>query len=295
MDITSLLRPWHSRPDLKAPVLLLGLSLLVILFVGREAGDFAISTLTFLAVVSILFDRQTNPTNTTNSIVAGVTAAVLGGVVIYAIGFNFGTAIAARCVPFVALLSWWAYRGGIDALKRHWRELVLLAILAIPDRMLAKPLIEPILAMLDLPTLSHATANLSAGMSWILLGIPVELDQTLIHTPNAIINVYEGCDGGRIVDFMIRLTLMLILAFPVKRWKWPLILFGTMILGYLVNVLRVTAMVYLADVGDMQAFEYWHTGEGSKIFNLLAIILFCTIGYFQITPHSDQKVSQDPN
>lgn len=258
--------------------------------IGREAGDFAIAALTIMAVLSIQFDRLPFSNTGDNNYIFATAVILCGVVVVKVIVDKLGVPIGMRSVPFFILLAYWGFLHGPNALKKYWRELLLLFILGIPDRALMTPLVQPILWLFDMPSLSHATASIATIVTgWITGWDDLKVIGTHIHAPNVISNVYQPCDGGRIMDFMIRLTIMLIVAFPVKRYKWPVILFVSMIVGWLVNVGRVTAMVLIANTGDMTAFEYWHTGEGSKIFNLIAIILFCAVGYFQITPANFSK------
>jgi len=270
--------------------LLLAAGLLCIAGIGREAGDFAIAGLTMMAVLSIQFDRQPFPAHSTNNHVATGLVAIVGVVTLKLVIESFGVPLATRWLPFFFLLGYWSYQHGFDALKIYWRELLLLFILGIPDRALMAPLVMPLLSAFDIPSLSHATANMATGVTYLISGWEdLDVIGTHIHAPNVIANVYQPCDGGRIMDFMIRLTIMLVVAFPVKRYKWPIILIVSVVLGWIINVLRVTAMVFIANTGDMVAYEYWHTGEGSKIFNLIAIILFCLVAYFQITPANSGK------
>ena len=275
---------------IRNPLLLLATGLACISFIGKEAGDFAISALTIMAIFSMLADNPDDPKANQRQYILAVISLIIIAVLVRYVWTVKGLPLAMRGMPLLFLASYWSYHYGGQVLNKRWKELLLLAVLLIPDRALMSPFIAPLLALSDMPSLSHLTANIAAGVTWIL-GLPVELEGTHIHAPNVIANVFEGCDGGRILDFMVRLTLVLIIAFPVKKYKWPIILIVSMFLGYLVNVFRVSAMVFVANTGDMQAFDYWHTGEGSKIFNLIAIILFCLVGYFQITPAKSVKES----
>ncbi len=295
MNINTAFTDLKQNPVLPAGLLLLT-GLLCIAAIGREAGDFAISALTIMAVLSIQFDRLPFSNNGDKNYLFATAVLLSGAIIIKLIIEKLGVPIGMRSVPFFILLAYWGFQYGPAAIKKYWRELLLLFVLGIPDRTLMMPLVMPLLLLFDMETLSHATASVATVVTGILTGWDdLRVIGTHIHAPNVISNVYEPCDGGRIVDFMVRLTIMLIVAFPVKRYKWLIILFISMAVGWLVNVGRVTAMVLIANTGDMAAFEYWHTGEGSKIFNLTAIILFCSIAYFQITPANSGKQKRMAN
>jgi len=289
MNINAVLSDVKQNPVLPAGLLLLA-GLFCIAVIGREAGDFAISALTIMAVLSIQFDRLPfSNVGDDNYMFAGL-VALIGIFTVKLIIDRLGVPIGMRSVPFFILLAYWGLQHGPAALQKYWRELLLLFMLGIPDRTLMTQLVKPFLVLFDMETLSHATASVATIITGVLSGWDdLKVIGTHIHAPNVISNVYQPCDGGRLVDFMLRLTVMLIVAFPVKRYKWLIILFISMSVGWLVNVGRVTAMVFIANTGDMAAFEYWHTGEGSKIFHLIAIILFCLVAYFQITPANSGK------
>lgn len=289
MDSNAVFSNIKQNPVLPAGLLLMA-GLFCIAVIGREAGDFAISALTIMAVLSIQFDRVPFSNIGDNNYLFAGAVALAGIITIKLVIDRLGIPIGMRCVPFFILLCYWGFQRGPSALQHYWRELLLLFMLGIPDRTLMTPLVQPFLWLSEMESLSHATAYVATIITGLISGWEdLKVIGTHIHAPNVISNVYQPCDGGRLMDFMLRLTVMLIVAFPVKRYKWLIILAISMFLGWLVNVGRVTAMVFIANTGDMAAFEYWHTGEGSKIFHLIAIILFCSVAYFQITPAKSGK------
>jgi exosortase/archaeosortase family protein len=52
------------------------------------------------------------------------------------------------------------------------------------------------------------------------------------------------------------------------------------IVGFIVNGVRVTLMAILVDRGNQAAFDYWHLGNGSLIFSMVAVFILGGICYF---------------
>jgi cyanoexosortase A len=270
------------RHSLTAPVALLAIALVLIAIPG-DSGDFAISVLSMMAVFSILLDRQEPRLRRENKswlVLAVYTLfALAAGSGIYAL---LGPINATRALPFLFLLGYWLWHSGRAGIAGQWKPLLILFILAIPDRTLMTPLIAPFLLTSGSPELTHATAGFA---TWLanLLGLPATLEGLDIHLDNAIVTVWDGCDGGRNMDFLVRLALMLILAFNIRPRRWVLVILTGLAIAFIVNSFRVTLLAYLANIDAGGAFDYWHEGDGSKIFNLTAIILFSIFGYFQLS------------
>ncbi len=271
-------------------MLLLGISLTVIVFFG-SVGDVTISILTFMAVTSLLLDQQEmTPRQSRRSHLLDTFIAILLGAAFLTLTSRFGITTTARVVPFLLLLGWFIFISGIERIAQYWKPLLLLFILALPDGALLKPVIYPFLKLFGWNQLAEVTAQFTTTLT-NSIGIPAILQGRDIHMPNAIVTISRECDGDRILDFMIRLTVILIVTFPVKKTRWIPVLVTGLLLAFLTNGIRITMLTWFANSGDFAAFDYWHIGAGKKVFYLSAIILFCIIGYFQISPAEKKQDS----
>lgn len=81
------------------------------------------------------------------------------------------------------------------------------------------------------------------------------------------------------------------------NWRWRQKLFIPVVaatVGFVVNGIRVALMAVLVAKGDKGAFAYWHEGDGSLIFSLIAVALFFLFCWFLlwINKAKSQKVSE---
>ena len=283
--------PHFKRHTLLLATVLLAGSLIVIATIGNM-GDLAISALTFMAVMSLLLDQQADSTNQPvgkQLLQYSLFTVFVGGVFFILTGF-FGINNTIRTAPFLLLFAAFISRAGMNRVLEYWRPLLLLFILALPDGSLLQPVIYPFLKLFGWDQLAYATATFTTAMTSII-GIPATLQNLDINMPNAIVTVSSGCDGARILDFMVRLSIILVITFSVPRIRWlPSLLVGLAI-AFFINGLRITLLTYLANAGEFVAFDFWHIGSGAKVFYLSTIILFCVFAYFQIPQAGDKRKS----
>ena len=262
--------------------ILLAIALLAIAITG-DAGDFAISTLTYLAVFSLLLDSRDRATYPGLSQFAVYMTAM--SFLLAVLCFSFlDPAKATRTLPFFFLLIFWSLQSGRAAtLKRqYWKPLLLLFLLALPDRSLLMPLAYPFLYLFGWDAMTFPTA-FTATFLTNLTGLTATLNHLDINMENAIVTVWQGCDGSRNMDFLLRLSIMLIVTMQIRPSRWLLTIAVAVFLAFMLNAIRVMLLAHLANNGDLGLFDYWHEGDGSKLFNLSAIILFGIFGYFQVS------------
>jgi cyanoexosortase A len=62
--------------------------------------------------------------------------------------------------------------------------------------------------------------------------------------------------------------------FPMDWGQKILVPVLAIFLAFVVNGVRVALMAALAASSKPEAFEYWHKGNGSLMFSLIAVLLF---------------------
>jgi exosortase/archaeosortase family protein len=88
---------------------------------------------------------------------------------------------------------------------------------------------------------------------------------------------------------MVMLAILFLFMFPTN-WKQKILVpvVGVLV-GFAVNVVRVALMAYLIAYSTEKAFEYWHFGQGSIIFSMIAAAifgLFCQFGILRNEPEN---------
>jgi exosortase/archaeosortase family protein len=282
--------------DLTIPVLLFAIGLAAVSLYG-DAGDFALTVLALLALYSLLADASSpasaaaRPTFGANA--RSIAAATLG--TIAALFVLAEPPVFARALPVLLLLGYWLSTEGAHAPRRRWRELLIVGLLAIPDRLLMSALTSPLLHLFGWDSMIGPSAELATAFV-AYSGLPATLNGADITTARAIVTILPACDASRNIDFLLKIALMLILTLPVRPLRWLPTVLVAMLCAFVVNAVRLALLVHLAHAGDLTGFDYWHDGDGSKLFNLAAIAIFALFAYFQIdtaSPEAEPTRSDD--
>ncbi|MBW4450208.1 MAG: cyanoexosortase A [Spirirestis rafaelensis WJT71-NPBG6] len=165
------------------------------------------------------------------------------------------------CALGLALLA-----SGFKGLKQYRGELLALFFLAAP-KLLPSSLID----------ISPITAKFSAFILWYT-GFEVARSGVNIYLPTGSIEVYMGCSGIELIFQMLGLALLFLLMFPLNYQQKILVPIVAATLAFIVNSVRVALMGILVAKRNEEAFKYWHEGDGSLIFSMIAVLLlglFC--------------------
>lgn len=163
--------------------------------------------------------------------------------------------------PLLAAVGLGLLASGFQGLKQYWQELFVLFFLGLP------PVILPLLV-----DISPLTARFAAFLLWYS-GLPVIREGLNIRLPGGGVEVYSGCSGMATILFLEGLALLFLVMFPTPRRSKLLVPVVAVCLGFVVNGVRVALMTVLNANSQRAAFEYWHHGEGSQIFSLVAGVL----------------------
>ncbi len=283
----------QARKDFIFPGALLLIALTAISISG-DSGDFAITVLSCLAVISILVDAPVSPQTGAGSSKNRLPVVLTLALVLVVAGYLLlEPPVFARTLPLVLLLAFWFIQAGQQVIHRYWKPLLILGLLAIPDRALITPLLYPFLQLFGWDAMTFPTAHVSAYLT-SLFGLPTSVNHLDIVMEYATVTIWEGCDAVRNMDFLLRLSIILMLTVTIKPSRWFVTIAVAVLLGFFVNTLRIALLAHIANYGNLTAFDYWHEGDGSKIFNLIAIILFSIFAYFQVAPETGKtKLTND--
>ncbi len=121
--------------------------------------------------------------------------------------------------------------------------------------------------------ISPITAKVS---SFILhyAGFPVTLEGVFIYLPKGAIEVYAGCSGVEAMTYVLSIAIVSLIMFPIRKKDQYYVPILALAIGFVVNAFRVVLMAILVNSGRMEAFKYWHEGEGSLIFGMIAVCTF---------------------
>jgi cyanoexosortase A len=164
--------------------------------------------------------------------------------------------------PFVMALGWLCLTSGVGKLRHYWRELTVLFCLGVPKVVLT-PMVD----------FSPITAKFSTFLLWYS-GFEVERLGTYITSSSGRVDVNMGCSGLDIIFYLLSLSVLCLLLFPLYRRGFqvltPLL---AVAIAFVTNGIRVAILAMLTGPDNRGAFDYWHTGNGSLVFALLAVCL----------------------
>ncbi|KAB8319888.1 cyanoexosortase A [Tolypothrix campylonemoides VB511288] len=157
---------------------------------------------------------------------------------------------------------------GFKGLKQYRGELLVLSSISLPK-----------VLPLSLIDISLLTAKFASLILWYT-GFEVARNGVIIRLPTGSVEVYPGCSGLELIFQMLTLALLFLLMFPQKGKQKIIVPIIAVTLGFLVNSVRVALMAVLVAQRQMKAFDYWHEGDGSLIFSLIAVLLFGLLCWF---------------
>ncbi|MBE9042295.1 cyanoexosortase A [Oscillatoriales cyanobacterium LEGE 11467] len=232
------------------------------------------------AILSMLWDRKDTLRLESNvfSIVFGTVILTLALLKTTQLA---GDTVFLQTLPLIFVVGLGSIASGIKGLKQYWRELIAFCILALPGEAFSQP-IGWTIALLTPETIATVTAQCSTFLLEVL-NFEVTLDGVLIYLPNSVVEVADACARLRVLDFLLRLSILFLFMFPTDRWGKIIAPLSAIIVGFTINVIRISLMAHLAATSE-EAFHYWHTGEGSQIFSVISILLFGLVCFWLIRP-----------
>ncbi|MDM9385451.1 cyanoexosortase A [Chlorogloeopsis sp. ULAP01] len=249
-----------------------------------KSGDVAqvgMSVLFLLAVASLLGDKQHNL-----NFESGIFPSVLGGLLIGILLWQSATFHRSellesflRISPLISGLAVGLLASGFKGLKQYWQELTILFFLGIPKLLLS-----------SLFDISPLTAKFSAFLLWYS-GFEVSLQGVFINLPTGSVKVYSACSGIESICYLLGISVICLLVFPIQPKRRTLVLIMAIAFGFIINGIRVALLAVISAQKNLQAFNYWHEGDGSLIFGMIQVMVFTLFYVFLL--RQQEKNNQD--
>lgn len=254
---------------------------LTFLLRADDSELFATIGLLWLAIGTLLWEKR-GQLHLESSVVATIVGAALIALVLMRSVAPSGYHLQAS--PFISYLGLALMASGFRGVRQFWKELLILGLL------LLSPLIVGLFQAIDLSLL---TAKAAAFMLWYT-GFEVIREGVFIVLPTGRVEVYGACSGVSSVLQMIYLSVLFLLMVPL-RWSQRLLCLAIApLIGFLVNAGRVALLALLVADARQAAFEYWHTGNGSLLFSVLAVLLFGAFCWVAFLRHPTDPQGANP-
>lgn len=249
---------------------------LTLVWKAENTNLFGTSFLSWAAVSFIVWEKRDNL-----SLESGILSSFLGLAFIWialirsASMNSFGGFLYAS--PFIFGLGLALIASGFQGLKQYIGELITLLFLSIPKLL-------PEWAIYKITLL---TAKSSAFILWYI-GFDVTLTGINIYLPNGSVEVLRGCSGVELISQMLGLAILFLLVFP-QSWQYKVLVpIVAATVGFMMNAGRVALMTVIVAKGNMNAFDYWHSGNGSLLFSIISVLIFGLFCWFLIG-HNESK------
>lgn len=238
---------------------------LTLVWVGDNSSLFSVSCLFWAAVSSLVWDRH-NDLYLESGMFSSLFAFSLLIVLLIKASSLTSLGIFLFVLPpllgfCVALLA-----SGFKRLRQYKKELLILIVFSITNLIPKIPF-----------DISKLTAKFAAFILWYM-GTEVIRNGEKIHLTTGSVEVYSGCSGIELVGQMLGIACIFLLMFPLNIKKRILVPIVATTLAFIVNGFRVALMANLVASNQKEAFKYWHEGDGSLIFSLIAVLclgIFC--------------------
>ncbi|MGP1373371.1 MAG: cyanoexosortase A [Almyronema sp.] len=263
-----------------------------VIFHTGDTAHLGMSGLFYLAAASLVWDKRPHlslQTSWLGLVLSGLLVVLILALSAYLMQLDFDTFRVAksklnlagvRLLPLLSGLALAFLASGVQGLRLFWRELTILFFLGVPS-----------IVATFLTDISPITARASAFLLWYT-GFDVIREGLVIALPGGGVEVYYGCSGMESITYLLGLSAVCLVMFPIsgiKRWITPL---AAIAIGFLVNAVRVSLMALLAASGSQSAFDYWHEGDGSLIFGLMAVLIFGGL-YMLVLQHEQSSSAQN--
>ncbi|CAN1211829.1 Cyanoexosortase A [Tumidithrix helvetica PCC 7403] len=188
-------------------------------------------------------------------------------------------------IPVLSVLGLSLIASGFKGVKQYWKPILMAATLGIPIAF-ASAAIEKIIPV------NLLTAQFAHSFLWYL-GFKVAQEGIYISGPDGVVMVARGCAGLPPIFLLLRITLMFLLIFKVSRRDLFIIPPVAVAIAFVVNSLRVGVLTLV--VANQEAFKYWHEGDGSQIFSVIAVfflLVFCNL-LTRTKPESEEEFEEE--
>jgi cyanoexosortase A len=232
---------------------------LTLVWKADDTGHFGMSLLFLFAIGSLIWEKRDSLKFESEFLPSIVGMALIGWVLWESANLADGNTM--RLLPFASALGVALLASGFKGLKQYWQELVILFFLGVPS-VIASFLFD----------IAPLTAKFSAFLLHYF-GFDVVSQGIFINLPNGGVEVTDECSGLDTIIYTLSISMLALVMFPVNRSKRFFVPIVAIIIGFVVNAIRVVMLAIFA-VSDKAAFDNWHGGQASYLYGMIGIAIF---------------------
>jgi len=234
---------------------------------GENIDDMAMVILTWAVAILLVMRNRSNFTFQTTPSAIATGALLIIWVLVKSLLTRRVFDILFILTPLMGTVGVALIASGWQGLKQYWLPILLAATLGLPIPFLFAA-IEKFIPV------NVFTAQFANSVLWYG-GVKVAQQGIMIVSQFGAVEVARGCAGLPPILMLLRITLMFVLLFPVSQWHRWILFFTAMAIAFFVNSVRVALLVIISKQTEL--FNYWHHGDGSQIFSVIAVSLLLAL------------------
>jgi cyanoexosortase A len=262
--------------------LALGVALSAIYFAliwkADDTGQLGMSVLFYVCVATLLYEKRKELIFKFDGLSFLVGLLLIGWILLNSSPETDDYTV--RLFPFVSGLAIGLMAANWQMLSQYRKEILLLFFLGVPS-FLAYYFID----------ITVLTAKASSLLLWYSGFDVVTQGNVLSLVDGTPVQVIYDCSGIDMINYMLGLSVICLIMFPIggiKRFFFPVV---AMVLGFVVNCCRVALLAILVSTNRL-GFNDWHTGTGSYTFALIGVVILGAI-YWLLMNFESASASPD--
>ncbi|MEM6398773.1 MAG: cyanoexosortase A [Cyanobacteria bacterium P01_D01_bin.116] len=253
---------------------------LTLVWKADDTGHLGMSVLFLFAILNLIWEKH-HTLKFESKVVPSIVGMALIGWVLWE-SANLADGNIMRLLPFASAFGVALLASGFKGLKQYWQELVILFFLGVPS-VIASFLFD----------ISPLTAQFSAFLLHYS-GFDVAIQGVFINLPNGGVEVTDECSGIDTIIYTLSVAVLALVMFPVHRSKQYFVPIVAIIIGFVVNGIRV-AMLAIFAASDKAAFDNWHGGQASYLYGMIGIVVFGCFYWLLLQQEESQNTEDSEN
>ncbi len=232
---------------------------LTLVWKADDTGHLGMSLLFLFAIATLTWEKR-HSLKFESGVLPSIVGIGLIGWVLWE-SANLADGNIMRLLPFASAFGVALLASGFKGLKQYKEELIILFFLGVPS-VIASFLFD----------ISPLTAKFSAFLLHYS-GFDVSIQGVFINLPNGGVEVTDECSGIDTIIYTLSVSILALVMFPVHRSKQFFVPIVAIIIGFVINGIRVGMLAIFA-ASDKAAFENWHGGQASYLYGMIGILIF---------------------
>ncbi len=268
-----------QKIDFWFSALIFALAALTLIIIDKAHSEnlFSIALLMWLTLFSVLWDRKESLTFKSD-LFSTVFGLVLLGLILLR-NLEGSNDFSLRLLPLVGVFSIATLASGIKNIVSYWRELTIASLLIFA---------KAVAVFLKIINLTIITAKFTNAFLY-MIGFNSYREGVFVTLPQGRIEVLGTCSGEESVILMSCVAFLFFFLVPVSYLQKVLCFILAVLIGFLVNAVRITILAIFVNANDMEGFEYWHSEDGSLLFAIISVCLFGAFCWLSYVRHASES------